>query len=254
VPEAPSFSAQYDAIIEQQLLRNFYGDSGYFNTGYWVPGTASAVEACDHLMQRVAEGLPPGRRSVLDVGCGLGGSTRWLLSHFPGSRITAINFSPRQTWRTQRRLPAVRCAVVDAAHLAFADESFDTVIAVESAFHFRTRRKFLEEAWRVLVPGRGALALTDILFTDPSAIGPGMVPAENQVAGLEGYTTLLQETGFSEVRLVDATDECWGGFCTQLGNFIQRFDAGARLAYEPLLARLRTSCVGHYLLGWAVKR
>jgi len=43
--------------------------------------------------------------------------------------------------------------VGSATSTPFADGSFDRVVALESALRFDTRRKFFEEAFRVLRPG-----------------------------------------------------------------------------------------------------
>jgi len=51
--------------------------------------------------------------------------------------------------------------VGDAARLPIADGTVDGVISVEAAFHFRSRRAFCDECYRVLRPG-GVLSTSDI--------------------------------------------------------------------------------------------
>jgi len=51
--------------------------------------------------------------------------------------------------------------VGDAARLPIADRALDGVISVEAAFHFRSRKAFFEECYRVLRPG-GVLSTSDI--------------------------------------------------------------------------------------------
>jgi ubiquinone/menaquinone biosynthesis C-methylase UbiE len=48
---------------------------------------------------------------------------------------------------------------MDAVEMDFADHSFEQIICVEAAFYFNTRRQFLQEAWRVLKPGRNLNSL-----------------------------------------------------------------------------------------------
>ena len=49
----------------------------------------------------------------------------------------------------------------DAARLPIAAGTVDGVISVEAAFHFRSRKAFFDECYRVLRPG-GVLSMSDI--------------------------------------------------------------------------------------------
>ena len=59
--------------------------------------------------------------------------------------------------------PACTTAPVagDAVRLPIADQTVDGIISVEAAFHFRSRRAFFEECFRVLRPG-GVLSMSNI--------------------------------------------------------------------------------------------
>ncbi len=115
---------------------------------------------------------------ILDVGCGIGGSTLYLTEKFSSiaqnnlksdgevDRVTAtgITLSPVQANRATERAKIaglesnVNFLVADALNMPFPDESFDLVWSLESGEHMPDKIKFLQECCRVLKPG-GTLIL-----------------------------------------------------------------------------------------------
>lgn len=207
----------YRGFFEDPILEAFYAGSGYANLGYWDRSTGDAVAACDRLVDRVVEmggGGAPGR--VLDVACGQGATTRRMLRHFDAGRISAINISQAQLEAARDRAPGVTFYRMDATSLQFPDGYFDRVVCIEAAFHFRTRRRFFEEALRVLAPG-GSLAVSDLLMTP----GAPTVPWGNYLADRQAYRDLLTEVGFEEIRVEEALEPTWRAFKRELTDFIR---------------------------------
>ncbi|MEM9219787.1 MAG: methyltransferase domain-containing protein [Cyanobacteria bacterium P01_F01_bin.150] len=97
-------------------------------------------------------------QSILDVGCGIGGSTLYLSSKYQ-AKATGITLSPVQAKRASDRATAaglqdhVQFQVADALTMPFADNSFDLVWSLESGEHMPDKTKFLQECCRVLKPG-----------------------------------------------------------------------------------------------------
>ncbi|MBD1921607.1 methyltransferase domain-containing protein [Microcoleus sp. FACHB-831] len=95
---------------------------------------------------------------ILDVGCGIGGSSLYLSEKFNAS-ATGITLSPVQAARAKERAQAAGLSaradfqVTDALNMPFADDSFDLVWSLESGEHMPDKRKFLQECYRVLKPG-----------------------------------------------------------------------------------------------------
>lgn len=95
---------------------------------------------------------------ILDVGCGIGGSTLHLARQFHAN-ATGITLSPKQAQRARQRAAAAGIAhkanfqVANALEMPFADNSFDLVWSLESGEHMPDKQKFLAECCRVLKPG-----------------------------------------------------------------------------------------------------
>ncbi|HKQ71305.1 MAG TPA: methyltransferase domain-containing protein [Polyangiaceae bacterium] len=144
--------------------------------GYWgnadrADGSmTNFAQAAERMTRRVlaCAGIENGQR-VLDVGSGFGGTVASLNEQFDDVSLTGLNIDARQIARARRRVRPRSGNVIqfregDACQMPFDDDSFDTVIALECAFHFPSRLRFLAEAHRVLRPG-GRLAVADFVPT-----------------------------------------------------------------------------------------
>jgi tocopherol O-methyltransferase len=104
-------------------------------------------------------------QQILDVGCGIGGSSLYLAQKF-NARAVGITLSPVQAARaTERAKEAglateVQFQVADALDMPFADDTFDFVWSMESGEHMPDKEKFLAECYRVLKPGGTFLMAT----------------------------------------------------------------------------------------------
>lgn len=99
-----------------------------------------------------------GVEKLLDVGCGIGGSSLYLSKKFQ-AQVTGITLSPVQVERAKERAVelGLQCQaeflVADAQNMPFADNSFDLVWSLESGEHMPDKAKFMQECYRVLKPG-----------------------------------------------------------------------------------------------------
>jgi len=70
---------------------------GFQNYGYWDGSTGSWKEACENLMEHLLAFLPEKRGTILDVACGKGATTRYLLNFYKPENVAAgINISLKQ--------------------------------------------------------------------------------------------------------------------------------------------------------------
>jgi ubiquinone/menaquinone biosynthesis C-methylase UbiE len=148
--------------------------------------------------------------SVLDAGCGFGGTVAHMNENYSDMKLTGLNLDPRQLERARAKVvarPGNEIAFVegDACKMPLPDQAFDAVMAVECIFHFPSRKAFFEEARRVLKPG-GSLTICDFVpsprlvpFTSirpPGKLGRGFYGKCNLTCTRGKYRKLAEETGF----------------------------------------------------------
>jgi len=138
---------------------------------------ANPLLALEEPPVREALGDPRGRE-VLDLGCGTGRHTAWLVE--AGARVTAVDFSAGMLEQARERVAAgnVRFVTHDLHEpLPFGDTSFDAVVSGLVLEHLRDLDAFLAEAHRILRPdGRAVVSAmhpamflrgSQARFTDP---------------------------------------------------------------------------------------
>jgi len=164
---------EYDAWTEEQILEYYWGEHihlGYYTDDVLARGAGTLlgckvkdfVEAKLDFVEEMAiwagcaEKTP---RTVLDVGCGIGGASRHLAKGFgEGTSVTGITLSPKQVARAtelaeQQGVRNADFRVMNALAMDFPDNSFDLVWACESGEHMPDKKKYVEEMVRVLKPG-----------------------------------------------------------------------------------------------------
>ena len=228
--------AVYDRAMRGSHHRRYYGNSGYYNFGYWGKGATTQAEASQALVDQIADALPETGR-ILDVACGQGASTLRLSQRFAPEYLAGINLSEAQIAEARKRAPSCDFAVMSATKLDFPDDHFDALVCVEAAFHFDTRDDFLREALRVLKPG-GVLSVSDILFKDLPGwfLEFGQVPRANKLASLDAYRDRLAETGYTDIHVRDETAACLDSFRRNLANWPAKERQAGRMKLDRWLA------------------
>ncbi|KAA1468254.1 S-adenosyl-L-methionine-dependent methyltransferase [Dentipellis sp. KUC8613] len=211
--------------------------------GFWE-GTTSFPQACEALALHLvrAAGIKPGS-CVLDVGHGSGDSLLMQLSHplVPRPKLLyGITSLKTHHIRSEERVGALLaskpdlaqdvevtlscgdavCGLGDNHHPLSSDASyrFDTILALDCAYHFRTRECFLRQCFQRLAPG-GKLALADICFASVPGAATLFVltsilhvlPKENAVT-IERYIQDMRHIGFVDVKMEDITNQVFPGF------------------------------------------
>ena len=172
-------ASAYDSWTQDKLLERLWGE--HIHLGFYPPN--KKIDFREAKVQFVHElvswsgldKLPRGSR-VLDVGCGIGGSSR-ILADYYGFNVTGITISPAQVKRATELTP-YKCQcnfkVMDALDLKFEDGAFDGVWSVEAGAHMNNKTKFADQILKTLRPG-GYLALADWNSRDFKKQPPSMI-------------------------------------------------------------------------------
>ena len=220
-----SVANAYDQWTEDGILEFYWGE--HIHLGHYgspPQGKEFIAAKIDFVHEMVNWGgldkLPRGT-TVLDVGCGIGGSTRVLAKDY-GFDVTGVTISPEQVKRARELTPEgvnAKFLVDDAMALSYPDASFDVVWSIEAGPHMPDKAVFAKELLRVLKPG-GVLVLADWNQRDDrqKPLNFWEKPVMQQLldqwshpafSSIEGFSELLLETGLvkGEVTTADWTKE-----------------------------------------------
>ncbi len=146
----------------------WYKGAGSFaiHYGFWDKNTKNLNNALLNTNRFLAEKARiKSTDTVLDAGCGIGGSAIWLSRNLH-TKVTGISISEKQInkakelARKEHVFGSADFYVMDYLKTTFDDCSFDVVWAIESACHSENKKEFLQEAYRLLKKG-GRLILAD---------------------------------------------------------------------------------------------
>ncbi|CAL9065284.1 gamma-tocopherol methyltransferase, chloroplastic-like isoform X1 [Musa acuminata AAA Group] len=156
------------------LWEDIWGD--HMHHGFYDPGVTASID--DHRaaqIRMVEEALrfsgvsedDPSKKpkKVVDVGCGIGGSSRYLAKKFE-AQCQGITLSPVQAQRAHNLAVVegladrVTFQVADALEQPFSDGQFDLVWSMESGEHMPDKKKFVGELARVAARGATIIIVT----------------------------------------------------------------------------------------------
>ena len=215
-----SVANSYDEWTQDGILEYYWGE--HIHLGHYgsPPQRKDFLQAkSDFVHEMVKWGgldkLPRGT-TVLDVGCGIGGSSRILAKDY-GFDVTGVTISPQQVLRAQELTPegvSAKFAVDDAMALSYPDASFDVVWSIEAGPHMPDKAVFARELLRVLKPG-GVLVVADWNQRDDrqKPLNFWEKPVMKQLldqwshpafSSIEGFSERLEETGLVQGEVVTA--------------------------------------------------
>jgi SAM-dependent methyltransferase len=150
--------------------------------------------------------VPPGARSILDLGCGTGFFLAELEEHHPGS--VGLDISHDMLKVSDQYVPNARLVTGDAERLPFHPGSFDTVFCKGSLHHTRDHVGFLANCREVLGE-RGVLIMSEPCNDNPAIRLARAVlyrKSKHFDEGDQGFTrkgivSLCEQAGFEVVKV-----------------------------------------------------
>lgn len=215
-------SAAWESVWGEHMHHGLYDKVN----GTRLRGAAAQVRTMDALAEMGGDALRTARRA-LDVGCGIGGGSRYL-ARAGAAHVTALTLSDRQAERARELNDEagldgrVVTHVRDVLRARLPPRAFDVVWALESAEHIAPKSALARECARVLRPGGTLLMLVwcvreaDKPFTDAERFSIRRIMEEYCLPSLSSPSeihTELVRAGLRKVNVEDWTDRAapfWG--------------------------------------------
>lgn len=171
--------------------------------------------------------MPDARLRILDLGCGVGGSSR-LLAQLFDAEVFGLTLSPVQAANAEKYTQQaglqdrVKFRVQDMMTLTAADGQFDLIWSMESAEHIADKKGLLQLFSQLLKPGGKFLMITWCHRDTPPPLSDSEEKLLQHVCNLyhlppwisiTAYDKLAKETGFDNVKTGDwsqAVFPFWG--------------------------------------------
>ncbi|MBR8830981.1 MAG: 2-methyl-6-phytyl-1,4-hydroquinone methyltransferase [Chroococcopsis gigantea SAG 12.99] len=202
-------SGLWEGIWGEHMHHGYYGRGG----GYRLDRRQAQIDLIEELLHWAKVDSP---ESIIDSGCGIGGSTLYLAQKY-NAKAVGVTLSPFQAARATERAKGanlgsrVSFQVADAQDLPYGDNSFDLVWSLESGEHMPDKRKFLSECYRVLKPG-GKLIFVTWCHRATNSVAGELTAAEKRhlqeiyrvyclpyVISLPEYEDIASECGFTDI-------------------------------------------------------
>lgn len=221
LPVAQQKTLDDDEDPVENVMNDMFSNTDFRHFGFWRFGMNNAFKACETLMDEMLAFITTKQGSIVDIGCGLGASTRYLLKHYPPESVTGVTFSRDAITGCSRNAVDVRFVVSRLPRINLPSGTFDTAIWMTGFAPLGDRQTLFNETVRILKPG-GQLVCFDLLSRSPEKkqFLQKNTDWQDSVGTIEEYRALFLSAGFEEPRIVDVTVESLRGFCAYAGRFM----------------------------------
>ena len=204
----------------EPLFHSMSDNNMFLNLGYddlSKKTIFSIVDTQKKMVEIVTRGFKKEGR-WLDAGSGTGAPACYLANSYPSINIEGINIVKTQIEKANDLAKNKNCNdrvkfnYGNAQDIPYSDNHFENIYAIESAFHFEDKTKFISESKRVLKQ-QGQISIADIVirpeylkFRDwykVSIAKHGL--ATKEFYNKDKWVILLTSTGFDNIKVEDIT-------------------------------------------------
>ncbi|KAL3534546.1 hypothetical protein ACH5RR_003007 [Cinchona calisaya] len=223
----------FDGVIAKlydttsKIMEEIAGDHfhvGFYDSSFTIPGTdvrSAQIRMIEAALRfaSVSEDSLKKPKNILDVGCGIGGSSRYLASKY-GAQCKGITLSPLEVERAsiitaaQGLQSKVYFEVADALNQPFPDGQFDLIWCIECENHIPDKKKFVHELARVAASGAAIIIIT-WCHRDLSPLEQDLHPDEKNllndirnknrvnICSTADYVNLLKSCSLQDIKFAD---------------------------------------------------
>ncbi len=214
--------------------------------GFWDENTNSHRQALWNMNFQIAKNAQIKMTdSVLDAGCGVGGTSFFLANNI-GCSVEGISLSEAHISRALEYKKdndphdLVNFSCQNFCNTSFPDNSFDVIFGIESVVHAENKSAFLEEAYRLLKPN-GRLLISDYFMRKPKTSKEEINLAKwanswaiDDFIYEDDFLKSVKKIGFDSVLLEDISENVYpsiklmhrsyypGVFISRISNFFGR--------------------------------
>jgi len=160
--------------------------------------------------------LPDNKQLVADLGCGMGGTMRYLMAQKTNLSTLGVTLSDFQVAQGNTLLKGTKGCIIkeNFNHTSFPSNSVDGAVAMESFCHTGHHYSTLKEAHRILKKGKKLVITDAFLKKQPSQLCLGSKYSYEGICkgwSLDGIGVIdevrdnLQQLGFKDISIEDVS-------------------------------------------------